>query len=51
MMSNLICGKLKEIVNLQDIIQTDNLSYKSKCEKTYNFVKYSLSIVFFKRCT
>ena len=45
-MNDLIRVKLKEIVNLQDIIKKDNLNYKSKCGKTYNFDKYSLPIVF-----
>ena len=40
----LIRDKLKEIVNLQDIVKTDNLSYKSKSKKVYNFSEYSLSI-------
>ena len=46
LMNNFICTKLKEIVELQDIIKKDNLNYKSKCRKTYNFCKYSLPIVF-----
>ena len=47
-MNNLIRDKLKEleIVNLQDIIKTDNLRFKSKSIKVYNFTEYSLSIVF-----
>ena len=45
-MNDLICDKLKEIVNLQNIIRTDNLRYKSKSRKVYNFSEYSLPIVF-----
>ena len=30
MMNDLVRAKLKEIVNLQDIIKTDELHYKSK---------------------
>ena len=45
-MNDLIRAKLEEIVNLQDIIKKDNLNYKSKRGKTYNFGKYSLPIVF-----
>ena len=45
-MNALICVKLKEVVNLQHIITKDYLNYKSKRGKTYNFGKYSLSIVF-----
>ena len=36
-MNDLICAKLKEIVELQDIIRKNDLNYKSKCRKTYNF--------------
>ena len=35
-MNGLICAKLKEIVNLQDIIKRDNLNYKSKHGRTIN---------------
>ena len=45
-MNDLICDKLKEIVNLQDIIKTDKLHYKSKRRKVYNYGEYSLLIVF-----
>ena len=45
-MNDLIRVKLKEIVNLQNIIKKDNLNYKSKRVKTYNFGKYSLLIAF-----
>ena len=46
MLNNLIINKLKEIIKLQDIIKTDDLYYKSKRRKIYNFTKYSLPIVF-----
>ena len=44
-MNDLIRAKLKEIVNLQDIIKTDKLNYKSKRRKVYNFSEYFLPIV------
>ena len=50
LMNYFICDKLKEIVNLQDIIKSDNLRYKSKSRKDYNFREYSLPNVF-KRYT
>ena len=43
---NDLTAKLKEIVELQDIIKKDDLNYKSTRRKTYNFSKYSLPIVF-----
>ena len=33
---------------MQDIIKTDNLRYKSKSRKVYNFSRYSLPIVFLR---
>ena len=45
-MNDLIQAKLKEIVELQDIIKKDDLNYKSKRGKSYNFSKNSLPIVF-----
>ena len=39
-MSDLIRDNLKEIVNLQDMIKTDKLHYKSKHRKVYNFNEY-----------
>ena len=33
---------------MQDIIKTDDLYYKSKRRKNYNFTEYSLSIVFLR---
>ena len=44
-MNGLIRAKLTEIVELQDI-KKDDLNYKSKCGKTYNFIKYSLPFGF-----
>ena len=35
---------------MQDIIKTDELPYKSKRRKTYNFGEY-FNCYFFKRCT
>ena len=49
-MNYLVPSKLKEIANLQDIIITDGLYYKSKERKVYNFNEHSLPIVF-KRYT
>ena len=46
LINDLIRAKLKEIVELRDIIKKDYLNYKSKRRKTYNFSKYLLSIVF-----
>ena len=48
LISDLIRVKLKKTVNLQDIFKTDNLRYKSKSRKVYNFNEYSLPFVFFK---
>ena len=45
-MNDLICDMLKEVVNLQDIIKTDNLHYKSKLRKVYKFSECSLPIAF-----
>ena len=39
--NDLIRVKLTEIVNLQDFIITDDLYYKSKHRKNYNFGEYS----------
>ena len=33
---------------MQDITKTDNLRYRSKSRKVYNFSKYSLAIVFLR---
>ena len=47
-MNHLICDKLKEIVNLQDIIKTDELHYEPKRRQVYIFSEYSLPIVFLR---
>ena len=47
-MNDFIHAKLKEITEFQDIIEKDDLIYKSKREKTYNFRNYSLHIVFLR---
>ena len=47
-MNHLICDELKEIVNLQDIIKTDELHYESKRRQVYIFSEYSLPIVFLR---
>ena len=39
LMNDLIRSKLKGTVELQDIIKKDDLNYKSKRGKTYNFSK------------
>ena len=39
---------VSEIVELQNIIKKDDLNYKSKCRKTCNFSKHSLSIAFLR---
>ena len=41
-MNDLVCAKFKKIINLQNIIKADELHYKSKCRKVYNFNEYSL---------
>ena len=46
LMNDSIGDKLKETVKLEDIIKKDDLNYKSKCGKTYNFGKYLLLLVF-----
>ena len=45
-MNDFIHAKLKEITEFLDIIEKDDLTYKSKRVKTYNFRDYSLHIVF-----
>ena len=49
-MNDLIRDSLRENVNLHDTTKTDNLHYKWKSRKIYNFSKYSLPI-FFKKYT
>ena len=46
LLNNLINDKSKEIIRLQDIIKPDELYYKSKRRKIYNFGKYFLPVVF-----
>ena len=47
-MNDLICDKLKEIVNLHDIVETVNLRHKTKSRKVYNFSEYVMPIVFLR---
>ena len=47
-MNDLICIKLKQIIKLQEIIKKDDINYKAKRGKTYNFGKYSLPIIFLR---
>ena len=44
----LIHDESKKIAQCKDIIKIDDLNYKSKCEKTYNFAKYSLPFAFLR---
>ena len=46
LMNDLVCAKLKEITNLQDFIETDELRYKSKRREIYNFNEYALLLFF-----
>ena len=48
MLNGLIIDKSKEIINLRDIIKTDELYYKSRPGKTDNFVN-TLYLLFSKR--
>ena len=48
MITDLIRDNLTDIVDLQKIIKNDDLNYKPKRRKTYNFSKYSLPIVFLR---
>ena len=48
MLNDLIVYKFKKIVKLLDIIKTDDLYYKAKCRKIYNFTEYSLPTVFIR---
>ena len=47
-MNNLTAYKLTEIIQLQDIIKSNELDYKLKHRKTYNFNKYPSSIFFLR---
>ena len=51
LMNDLICDKLKKVIDLQDIIKKDNLNYKLKYGKTYNFGINIHYLLFFKRYT
>lgn len=42
MFIDLILDKLKEIIKLEDVIKADELCYKQKCRKIYNFSECSL---------
>ena len=44
--NDLIIDKLKKMVQLQNNIKLDNLAYTTKSGKRYNFINYSLRIVF-----
>ena len=43
-MNDFIHDKSKEILNLQDVIKTDELHYKSKRREFYDLNEYSLAI-------
>ena len=45
--NNLILAKTKKMLNCK-ILLKDDLNYKSKRAKTYNFSEYSLAIVFLR---
>ena len=45
-MNYLIRAKIKETIELQDIVKKDDLNYKSKPGKTYNFGNIILPIAF-----
>ena len=44
-MNDMVLAKLKEIINFQDIIKINELNYKSKRTKVYNFNEYFWPIV------
>ena len=46
LLNDLTTYKSQEIIRLQDVIKSNELNYKSKRGKTYNFNIYSLTIVF-----
>ena len=48
LMNDLNCDKLKKMVNLQNVIKTDKIHYKSKRRKIYSFNEYCLPIVFLR---
>ena len=45
MLNALIINELKEIIKLQDFIQTDELYYKLKRRNVFNFSEDSLLII------
>ena len=47
-MNDFIRDKSKEILNLQDVIKTDELHYKSKRREFYDLNEYSLPILILK---
>ena len=51
LMNDLIRAKLKEIIELQDIVKKNDLNYNSKRKITYNFSKYLLTTYCFLRDT
>ena len=48
LINDLILAKLNKIVNLQDIIKTNKLHYKSKGRQVCKFSEYSLQITFLR---
>ena len=54
LMNDIICAKLKEIAELQDIIKKDDLNYKTKSGKPFSNTTILVNIhylLFFKRYT
>ena len=47
-MNDLICAKLKEIINFQDIIKTNELNYKSNIEKFIVLVNILYLLLFLR---
>ena len=50
LMNDLTCAKLKETVNLQDIIKNDNLNHKSNRGKNYNLLNRHYVLFFKEMC-
>ena len=50
LMNDLTCAKLKETVNLQDIIKNDNLNHKSNRGKNYNLLNRYYVLFFKEMC-
>ena len=48
-MNDSILDKFKKNVHLENIIQTDNLSYTDKSKEVDNFSKYFFCLLLFKR--